>query len=228
MERCVISLDQCIELDIYFNDDLNIRSLFQSAFYSSIIRPYNSTTTNNKNNNNNNNNNNNSNSNSNDEYNNLLRETIKKAVRDLRDASRLIHHFIHLCSAVQFVNKFGVIHHDIKLGNIFIRVTNCDENQVNDIQFVLGDFDCAHVFPIDINNKGLKTNNNDNNNNNNNNNNNSNTKKIQPYLFRGGGTVGYRTCDYAYVGAVAVVTLIALIVSTRLYIRSYSVISGVA
>ena len=80
----------------------------------------------------------------------LCRCTCQRLIAELRNIYTLYHHFHHLAHCVLYIHERGVVHGDIKLQNILIRVVECTHNSVESIQLLLADFDCASAYKRDV------------------------------------------------------------------------------
>ena len=86
----------------------------------------------------------------------LLNEKTQRClISDLRSPSRLYHHFLHLCHAVKYIHSYGVVHHDIKPHNVFVRALHSTPTDVTAVQLILADFDCARMFPVEYDDDGV-------------------------------------------------------------------------
>jgi len=144
MERCVGTLSNIIKSDRYFDSEFNLinneyidkfnwqpSKSSTSVLHQSIGK-----------------------------FSDLSISTSKCLLKDLRNQSKILLHFLHLCECVKYLHSKYIIHTDLKLSNIFIRVIERNEIKVEKIQLILADFDisalCKSTIANNIDTKDIK------------------------------------------------------------------------
>jgi len=138
LERCVGSLHDGIQTDFLFTKDMVIDSSvnYGNAFTWQYTYHHSETTVEQRA--------------KRMSFDDLCRCTCQRLIAELRNVYALYHHFHHLAHCVLYIHERGVVHGDIKLQNILIRVTACTHTSVDSIQLLLADFDCASAYKRDI------------------------------------------------------------------------------